>query len=118
MKFTLTDPCKKCPFRTDIEPFLREQRAWEIGDGLLAGHTFTCHETTVEADDDGDEESSMEDGPNAQHCAGAMIILEKICQPSQMMRICGRIGQYDRTKLNMKAPVFEGMDEFAEAQET
>ena len=67
---------------------------------------------------EGDEEgnSEMEDGPNAQHCSGALIVLEKLEQPNQMIRISERLGLYDRRKLNMKAPVFDDFDEFAEAQ--
>jgi hypothetical protein len=39
------------------------------------------------------------------HCAGALIFLEKREEPHQMMRICERLGMYDRTKLNMNANV-------------
>lgn len=58
----------------------------------------------------------MKDGPNAQHCAGALILLEKMEQPNQMMRWMERIGAYDRTKLDMDAPVFGDTEEFIEAQ--
>jgi hypothetical protein len=39
------------------------------------------------------------------HCAGMLIFLEKRNQPTQMMRICERLGLYDRTKLDMAAKV-------------
>lgn len=104
MEFKMTKPCPKCPFRSDIDGYLREDRMWEIIDGLRSGATFTCHETTVSSDyDDGE----MIDGPNAQHCAGALIFLEHLGEPNQMMRIGERLGFYDRTKLDMKAPVFD-----------
>lgn len=111
MRFDLIRPCPKCPFRTDVRPYLRQEGAYEISDALLAGRTFTCHETTVQ-----DEDGDMQDGPNAQHCAGALIILEKLEQPNQMMRWMERIGFYDRRKLDMDAPVFEDFDEFTEVQ--
>jgi hypothetical protein len=47
----------------------------------------------------------MMDGPNAQHCAGALIFLEHQDRPSQLMSIYERLDGYDRTKLNMDAPV-------------
>ena len=35
--------------------------------------------------------------------------------PHQMMRICERLGLYDRTKLNMDAPVFGSLAEVRRA---
>lgn len=43
-------------------------------------------------------------------------MLEKMQQPHQMMRIAERLGMYDHTKLNMSAPVYDDVDEMAEAQ--
>jgi hypothetical protein len=110
MKFTMTAPCVKCPFRTDIEPFLRPQRVKEIVATLLDQQgTFQCHATVdySKADEDGEVEAIVAaHEPNAQHCAGAMIMLEHMNRPNQMMRICERIGHYDRRKLDMDAPVY------------
>ena len=64
-----------------------------------------------------DDEDERVDTKGEMHCAGALILLEKLEQPSQMMRVCERIGMYDRTKLDMSAPVFESFDEMAEAQD-
>jgi hypothetical protein len=112
MNFNLTKPCKHCPFRNDIDGFLTKGRAEEIFNGMTEFQgTFTCHKTTVET-----EEGEMVDGPNAEHCAGALILLEKLDQPNQMMRIAERIGMYDRRKLDMDSPVFDNEDEFVEAQ--
>jgi len=118
MKFDLTKPCPQCPFRSDIRPFLAQDRAEEIGMAITAGQqTFTCHKTTVPCEaEDGEDFGTMKDGPNAQHCAGALILLEKMEQPNQMMRWMERIGKYDRTKLDMDSPVFDDVDEFIEAQ--
>ena len=103
MKFTMTRPCAKCPFRTDIDGYLTSDRMKEIIGSLLAGATFTCHETTVESEDGDDSE--MVDGPNAQHCAGALIFLEHQETPNQLMRISERLGFYDPEKLEMGSPV-------------
>lgn len=51
-----------------------------------------------------------------QHCAGALILLEKLDRPSQMMRISERIGMYDRRKLDMDAPVFDTFRKMITAQ--
>lgn len=103
MDFTMKTPCPHCPFRTDIPGYLRPDRMEEIIDALYMGQTFTCHKTTVTDPDDDD--GGMMDGPNAQHCAGALIFLEHQEQPNQLMRIAERLGGYDRTKLDMSAPV-------------
>lgn len=112
MKFEMKQPCPKCPFRSDIRAYLRPERAREIADGLTRQQaTFACHQTT-EHDDDGEYIPGSEE----QHCAGALIVLEKMNRPNQMMRWMERIGGYDRRKLKMDAPVFATMREFIAAQ--
>lgn len=54
---------------------------------------------------------------DSRHCAGALILLEKIERPSQMMRIAERLGIYDRFKRDMDAPVYESFERMIEAQE-
>lgn len=113
MKYDLTKPCKDCPFRKDIRAYLNPERAQEICESIIDDQqTFSCHKFNG-FDDDG----VTIEGERAQHCAGAMIFLEKIDRPNQMMRIAERLGMYDRTKLQMDAPVFESPDEFIKAQE-
>lgn len=103
MNFDLVAPCKNCPFRTDIDFPLRTERVEEICDALVNQQaTFACHKTT-EHDEDG--EYVRRD--SEQHCAGALIMLEKMEQPNQLMWIAERFGGYDRTKLRMDAPVFD-----------
>lgn len=60
---------------------------------------FPCHQT---ADDESGEYLPTE---KSIHCAGALIFNEKRDRPHQMMRIYERLGMYDRTQLNMDAPV-------------
>ena len=113
MKFTLSEPCgNMCPFRIDcLKGWLGEKRATEIIDALTReDKTFACHKT-VEYDDD---DELVLNNPKEQHCAGAMILLEKNGFANQMMRICERIGLYDRNKLNMDAKVFDEFDDFIE----
>lgn len=119
MRLTMKTPCPSCPFRTDIPPFLTEGRGREIMAALLADHTFQCHKTVDYdgADDEGEVDSATAASePNAQHCAGALILLEKIGRPNQLMRIAERIGHYRPDRLDMKAPVFDTAAKFIRGQ--
>lgn len=112
MKFDLIRPCKLCPFRRDcLRGWLGEARAGEIAGSLgWDGGTFQCHETT-DWDEEMGEPSRDE---NTQHCAGALIVMERTETPSQMVRIAERLGLYDRRRLDMEAPVFGSFEEFVE----
>lgn len=106
VKYNLVRPCAKCPFRTDVPPYLTSERVFEIAHDVLAGSDFYCHQTTVPAPED-DEEwgSSMMAGDRTQVCAGSLILMEKTGRPNQMMRIAERLGMYDSSRLDMDAPV-------------
>jgi len=112
--YTLTTPCKKCPFRNDIDPYIRPGRVLELEQALAGGGTFTCHKTTVESEEDEDGWTEMIDGPNARFCAGAMILVERDYGGNQMLRIAERLGMYDAEKLNMDAPVYDSFGEMYE----
>ena len=105
MNMDLTAPCGDCPFRSD-KPFpLGPARVTEIERSLERGY-FPCHKTLDY--DDGDDPVETE---KTQHCAGALILLEKLERPSQLMRIYERINSYDRTKLDMDAPIYDTFEE-------
>ena len=94
MKYSLTTPCDQCPYL--------------IGSGftwrslvLHASGEFGCHKQ-CRLDDDSE---TYEPREKTNHCAGALIFLELQDNPHQMMRICERLGMYDRTKLDMNVPV-------------
>lgn len=95
----MTTPCSQCPFlkRYAKSYGLRKLKAFASGE-------FPCHQTAEVVEDD-EGGSSFEPTEKSQHCAGALIFNEKRDQPHQMMRICERLGMYDRTKLDMKAKV-------------
>lgn len=95
MKYTLTEPCDACPFLKGSGFKLSQLRRHASGE-------FACHKACKVDEDSGDFVPRSDKTP---HCAGALIFLEKRNQPHQMMRICERIGLYDRRKLNMEAPV-------------
>lgn len=94
MRYNMKTPCKECPFL--------------IGSGFtyksLVAHAsgeFACHK----ACDLNEDDEFVARSDKTPHCAGALIFLEKQDAPHQMMRICERLGAYDRTKLDMNAPV-------------
>ncbi len=117
MKYDAKRPCNNCPFLRENGVRLRPERAQEIARCALdsQGASFTCHKTTV-AGRGGDRK----DGPNAQHCTGALILMEKNDTANQMARIAMRLGVYDPRKLDKTAfdLVFDDEDEMVEAHRT
>lgn len=111
--FSMTTPCNNCPFRTDVIPYLRAERVRKLSVSLKQ-ETFDCHKTTNGefSDDDGHYRKSGDEA----HCAGALILMEKIDEPSQMMRIAERLGMYDPGELDMDAPVFDDWESMIQAQ--
>lgn len=105
--FDLIRPCPKCPFRSDVEPYLREGRVAEIATEVQGGAVFYCHQTTVDVDEDSEDGYGSELGAdeNTKACAGSLILMEKSESPNQAMRIAERLGLYDSARLDMKAPV-------------
>lgn len=101
MNHNLKTPCAQCPFREDVKGFITAGRAKDICESLLNGQSFPCHKTLKQ------EEDGLVETSKSEHCAGAMIFLEKQGAPNQMMRIAERLRMYSPKQLDMKAPVFE-----------
>jgi hypothetical protein len=95
VRYNLTTPCDQCPFLKG------SGFTWQALKGHASGE-FPCHKTCKL---DEDESTFIPRSDKTPHCAGALIFLEKQNAPHQMMRICERLGFYDRRKLNMNAPV-------------
>jgi len=111
----LKRPCDSCPFRADIEPFLRKDRAEEIADALRAGGMFACHKTT-EHDDDGDHVKTSDE----EWCVGALLVMSHDggAEANQLVRIFQRVGALgDIDDLEGHEIVFKSFDEWIEAQE-
>jgi hypothetical protein len=94
LRYNMTEPCDQCPF------LIESCFSYESLEAHASG-SFPCHKQCVENDDG----EFVARGPKTQHCAGALIFLEKQKRSHQMMRIAERLGHYDRTKLDMGAPV-------------
>ncbi len=118
MKFTLKTPCKDCPFRTDVPGYLSSTRARGIARNAQTGAaTFACHKT-VKHDEDGEQVRS--DGEI--HCAGALIMAEKLnkgrsggpgCHVNQLVRIASRFSGFNADELDVEAPVFDSVEAMA-----
>lgn len=66
-------PCKHCPFRNDITPFLRAERAADLAYSAQNPYSsFPCHKTTVS--DDESEEGEMMCNENTKECAGFLTL--------------------------------------------
>ena len=64
-------PCKHCPFRRDVKPFLHPERGEELAyHAQNPYNTFACHKTT-EHNEYTDE---LEAGPTSKECAGFMTL--------------------------------------------
>jgi hypothetical protein len=96
MKYTMREPCDACPFLKGSGFTWRSLVEHASGE-------FACHKQCELNEDD----EYVPRNKKTQHCAGALIFLEKQDAPHQMMRIAERIGGYDSTKLTMDAPVVE-----------
>lgn len=106
---TITRPCTRCPFRSDVPVYLHpERRADIIEQSLVEGREFYCHETTV-YDEDSEE---MTIGAGSLICAGFVKMVEAGGGSTNMMRVAERIGLYDATQVERGADVWD-QDEFA-----
>ena len=101
--YALKKPCANCPFIKDEEASIRKSlckgRVPGIIKGLINGTAtgFSCHKTTGRGDED-DDGNYIPSGQELE-CAGALILLEKMNRPTQLMRIMERVGGYDRNDL-------------------
>jgi len=66
-------PCKHCPYRNDVKPFLTPERGEELA--YLAQNrynSFPCHKTTVF--DENSEEGGMMATSDSKTCAGFVTL--------------------------------------------
>jgi len=109
--FDLVSSCTSCPFRTDLRNNLERRQVQRLQSGLSYG-TFTCVETTIP---DPHYAAEVVDGPNARHCAGALILLTKMGTQSISMRIAENLGTFQSGILDMAAPVYDSWQEMIDA---
>ncbi len=111
MRFDLRSPCDDCPFRTNApmhEGIIAELTS-KIDSLLDDGLVHSCHKTDPRADCEAHKRAPK--GSPVQHCAGALIMMEKMGR-RQIAAVFAEIkGIYDPKRLNMEAPVFSSPKE-------
>lgn len=118
--FACKTPCDSCPFRSDIPPFLRRDRAREIVQALLSGMPFHCHKT-LDYDTDADD-GEPEVVEASRHCAGALILLHRETGSvfvNVQARIAANFGKWPVKwflEANKSAPIYTTVRAFVEAQ--
>jgi len=109
MKFDLVRPCKNCPFRTDcLKGWLSHRILTLSAEIFEQNKTFTCHET-LKYDTNGRARKSKDKN---QHCAGALILIEKTKTANSMVQIAERLGLYNPGNLDMESPIFKSIGDF------
>lgn len=69
-------PCKHCPFRSDVTPYLRTSRAEQLAYAAQNHYnSFTCHKTTEYNEDTEDQEIV----PTSKECAGFLTLVAQEC---------------------------------------
>ena len=96
MNYNKTIPCADCPFLEVNAKSYGLRRLSQFASG-----EFPCHKT-ARLDE---EENAFVSTKESQHCAGALIFLEKRNAPHQMMRITERLGMYDASALDLSLPI-------------
>ena len=95
-RFRVRRPCEKCPFRTDIPPFLTVARAHEIQTSIYRGDSFWCHETVDYdrwEDDDGETADFYHAGSTESVCAGSIMVAGLEGKPDQLTRVAEGLEQ-------------------------
>jgi hypothetical protein len=69
-------PCKKCPFRNDIRPYLHPQRAAEIACASTNRYSdFPCHKTVnYDSGEEDHEGNQIADLSESKTCAGFLTM--------------------------------------------
>jgi hypothetical protein len=76
--FTIKTPCKDCPFRNDVRPYLTRKRVKEIRQALENDDkTFSCHKTVDYSRTKHDKHHNHKPSSTEKQCAGALILLNK-----------------------------------------
>jgi hypothetical protein len=109
MRFDIKRPCAHCPFRKDVPGYLHRERASELARQLVDDDLswFACHETT------GVKGGKRVKRSDQSHCMGAAMVLWRQGMPNVATRIALASKLLRVEDLNVSAPVFDSMDQFA-----
>lgn len=119
MKLNQKKACSLCPFlKASVQPkvngWLGKERAEGIIDSLQIGDVaFPCHKTSPCCDDDYDEDEARTlDFSNTEACVGAIIMMAKNNNATQLVRIANRISGYNPKALLNQSDVVDSSEEF------
>lgn len=71
----MKQPCKHCPFRRDVTPFLHPDRATELAYATQNKYnSFSCHKTTVSDEEFGGDGDEMVVTEDSKECAGFLTL--------------------------------------------
>lgn len=112
----MKQPCKYCPFLTQLGGMLHRERAREIADVLLNDAGFFCHETL---DYSRDADHRITD--DSKLCTGAMIFLEHVapggCRANIQFRLAIMSGYFQLSDLRKDPKVCSSIEQFMGADE-
>lgn len=75
MAHFMREPCNRCPFRTDVKPFLTAAFGEELAyHAQNPYNSFTCHKTTVSDEEFGGDGDEMVCTENSLECAGFITL--------------------------------------------
>lgn len=115
-RYSLRLPCRRCPFRTDVRPYLRPSRAEHIAEGIDRGGDFACHKTTVKAQDDEGNQTLVDDPAVTKVCAGSLAIMIREDRLNQMARIAYRLEMFDPDGIDaFGVPVYDSFEDWVKA---
>jgi hypothetical protein len=112
--FSVTKPCKDCPFRKENDGMLQPGRLEGTIRALHDNKPFHCHKTI-----DYSKSRKMKQVEHARYCGGSMIYLEKARNTNLPMRMGLLWGYYDPDKLSGHEDVIEplGLDRYVRSPE-
>lgn len=100
-------PCDNCPFRKDVEPFLRRQRVVDIFNAALTkGQTFVCHKT-------------LKSKEGRRTCAGFLHVLNKTgdAQAVQIVQLAERLAGVTPAQLRGADLTYNSVQEMIDAHD-
>lgn len=107
MLFDIKKPCGGCPFLKENNLRLSKKKKQKfVNDIVKKEYAFVCHRSTKDYSGKSGKEN---------HCAGALIIMEKNQINTRVLRIAIALGGYDPALLKMDSPVFDNFNDFIEA---
>lgn len=75
-EYYMKEPCKHCPYRHDVKPFLTPERGEQLAyHAQNPYNTFTCHKTMEPGEEEDDEIGcEMVHAAHSKECAGFMSL--------------------------------------------